>query len=44
MVIKMVKEFSENFHKEIVSIKTEIETIKKNQSKIKTTITEIKKK
>ena len=37
MVIKMLKGLGENFNKEIANIKKDIETIKKNQSKVKIT-------
>ena len=41
-LIRMLKKLSENFNKEIVSIKKDIETIFKNQSEMKNTITEMK--
>ena len=42
MIIRMLKELSEHFNKEIASIKKEIELIKKNQSEMKNTIPEMK--
>ncbi|KAF6323390.1 hypothetical protein mRhiFer1_008368 [Rhinolophus ferrumequinum] len=41
LIIKMLKEFSENFNKEITSIKKDIEAMKNNQTEIKNTITEM---
>ena len=35
MVVKIFKELNENFNKEIVSIRKDIETIKKIQSEMK---------
>ena len=35
MIIRMLKKHSENFNKEIVSIKKDIETTEKNQAEIK---------
>lgn len=37
----MLKEFSENFNKEISSIKKAIETMKNSKSEIKNTVTEM---
>ena len=42
MVIKMLKELSENFNEEIASINKSIESIKKKQSEMKNTISEMK--